>query len=276
MAVNGAALLGLTLVLLAGCGSGPSAEFSSLTYNVAGLPEGLSGSNPERNTPLISPKLNAYDLVLVQEDFTYHDVLISAVEHPYRSITKMPETRLTGDGLNRLSRSPFGELSRHQWRTCFGGLDSGSDCLAEKGFSVATHTFDEGLELDVYNLHMDAGGGDEDGAARADQIEQLIEEITTRSAGKAVLVAGDTNLRITREGDVTRLERLLAGAELTESCAALSCAEANHIDRFMFKSGTAVSIEALTWSEDTSFVDDVGAPLSDHPAITVRFRVQAE
>ena len=37
-------------------------EFVALTYNIAGLPDVISGSNPEVNIPLISPLLNAYDL----------------------------------------------------------------------------------------------------------------------------------------------------------------------------------------------------------------------
>lgn len=270
-------LFAWTGVAASACGAAVEGELLALTYNVAGLPEGLSRSDPARNTPLISPKLNAYDLVLVQEDFTYHDLLIAAAAHPHRSETKMPETRLTGDGLNRLSRSPFDGFERFQWRTCHGGLDSGSDCLAEKGFSVATHRFGEELELeiDVYNLHMDAGGGEEDGAARADQVEQLLETLALRSAGRAVIVGGDTNLRVTREGDAARLERLMTGAELTDACAAVSCPDATHIDRFFFRSGDRAAVEVLEWSEDASFVDELGAPLSDHPAIAVRFRYSA-
>jgi hypothetical protein len=43
--------------------------FTLLSYNVAGLPAQFSGSEPAVNMPLISPKLNAYDVVLVQEDW---------------------------------------------------------------------------------------------------------------------------------------------------------------------------------------------------------------
>jgi hypothetical protein len=41
-------------------------ELSVLTYNVAGLPAEVSGSDPVANHPQISPLLNGYDLVLVQ------------------------------------------------------------------------------------------------------------------------------------------------------------------------------------------------------------------
>ena len=80
----------VTILLLSvaahGCGDDTDqGEFSVLTYNVAGLPEPLSGSSPSVNTPQISPMLNAYELVLVQEDFWYHHELIAEVDHPYRS-----------------------------------------------------------------------------------------------------------------------------------------------------------------------------------------------
>ena len=64
----------LALTGLATTGSTPASaattgSFNVLTYNVAGLPEGLSSGHPETNTPLISPRLGAYDIVNVQEDF---------------------------------------------------------------------------------------------------------------------------------------------------------------------------------------------------------------
>ena len=56
--------------------TGPQ-EFLLLTYNVAGLPEGISSSHPRTNIPQISPMLNEFGIVLVQEDFSYHDLLVS-------------------------------------------------------------------------------------------------------------------------------------------------------------------------------------------------------
>jgi hypothetical protein len=149
-----------------------SGELTALTYNVAGLPQGLSGSNPAMNTPLISPLLNDYDLVLVQEDWlaptpnntgfnVYHDLLAAEARHPHHS-TPMPvplgqnpirPSALLSDGLNEFSNFPFGETTRVMWEGCFGALganDGGaSDCGALKGFSVAVHTLAPGVEVDV-------------------------------------------------------------------------------------------------------------------------------
>jgi len=66
-----------------------SGEFTLLTYNVAGLPQGISPSNPKKNIPLISPKLNKFEIALVQEDFVYHNELKSKTNHPYQSQTQI-------------------------------------------------------------------------------------------------------------------------------------------------------------------------------------------
>ena len=60
-----------------------SKTFNVLSLNVAGLPAVLSSSNPSKNTRLMSPLLNNYNLVSVQEDFAYHNDLISKVTLPY-------------------------------------------------------------------------------------------------------------------------------------------------------------------------------------------------
>ncbi|MCC7382344.1 MAG: endonuclease/exonuclease/phosphatase family protein [Deltaproteobacteria bacterium] len=275
MAMRSAPTLGLVAIgVCAGCAL-PEASFLALTYNVAGLPEGLSGSSPERNTPLISPLLEPFELVLVQEDFTYHDALVSRVTHPHRSTPKVPETKLTGDGLNVLSRAPFSALEREAWAVCNGGLDSGSDCLAEKGFLVATFTFADSIPVDIYDLHCDAGGDAIDIETRSKQIDQLLAAIERRSKGQAVIVAGDTNLRLRRPDDVTTLERLKAGAQLSDACLAVGCGDEDHIDRFLFRSSDEVVIQVESWSVAEQFVDEAAQALSDHPAISVRFRAAA-
>lgn len=261
------------LLALVGCGSDPI-TLRLLTYNVAGLPEGLSGSSPEKNTPLISPLLEPYDLVLVQEDFTYHAALVSKVTHAYRSTPAEPKSKPQHDGLNLLGRAPFDlPIYREAWQMCHGGLDSGSDCLAEKGFTHSRHTLGDDVEVDVYNLHMDASGGEEDQAARAAQVEQLIAAIGSRSAGRPLIVAGDTNLRPTRPNDVTSLARLVSGAGLTDACVALACGDEARIDRVMYRSSDALEITATRWALDPAFVDEAGMGLSDHEAVAVDLKI---
>jgi endonuclease/exonuclease/phosphatase family metal-dependent hydrolase len=245
-------------------------EVLVLTYNVAGLQEELSGSDPVENIPRISPKLNDFDLVLVQEDFWYHADLAADDAHPYRSepMWDQPAWDRMGDGLNRFSVFPFGPLTRVNWEVCNGYFDSGADCMTSKGFSVARHELAPGIEVDVYNLHMDAGGGDEDIAARVAEAEQLAAFIDEHSDGVAVLVAGDTNLKATRPEDMETLATFLAATGLTDSCRALDCKD-ERIDRVLFRSSNAVRLEPVTWGIPPGFTDDAGEQLSDHQPVAV-------
>jgi hypothetical protein len=240
---------------------------STLSYNVAGLPEGISGSHPEANTPLMSPLLNGYELVLVQEDFTYHAELSADVEHPFVSEAHPAEDDV-GDGLNRFSDTSFSDFLREAWEQCNGQFDSGSDCLTSKGFSVSLHELAPGVQVDVYNLHMDAGGGDADIEAREAQTQQLLDTIHSRSEGRALIVAGDTNMK---ESSEYIFEAWLADVDLVDACRQLDCGEPFRIDRVMYRSSDTLILEPTSWQIAEEFVDGEGEPLSDHEAVAVDF-----
>ncbi len=276
-----------------GCPAEVGGELLVLTYNVAGLPEGLSGSHPARNTPLISPLLNGYDLVLVQESWqtpvpnplaplrVYHELLVADALHPFKSIPAThpfgtnPDrpTAILGDGLNRMSRFPFTPVTRVPWTGCH---NSAADCLALKGFSFARTTLAPGVEVDVYNLHMEAGGDPEDDALRDAGVSQLRDFIAANSAGRALIVGGDFNLHTNTQPDGAQYARLLAETGLVDACAAVSCPSPGRIDKIAFRSGGGVTLEALSHRFETDvFVDDAGEPLSDHDALAVRFAWRA-
>jgi len=278
------AILPLLLVctMMCGCGTDESGtgnhghlgqgDFLALTYNVAGLPDWLSSSQPLVNIPQISPLLDSYDLVLVQEDFWYHNELTAQAEHPYQS-EPMWEQRnwfLMGDGLNRFSGFPLGALTRITWIECSGVWDCSNDCLTTKGFSVSEIQLADGISVDVYNLHMDAGSCQGDIVARRVQAEQLVEEINSRSSGKAVIVAGDTNLKFSRPDDMVSLDFLLVETGLQDACRFLECGN-EIIDRIMFRSSDRVSLTPLSWELPPEFVDADGNDLSDHMPVAVRF-----
>jgi hypothetical protein len=270
-------LLGITLAFGMGCSDPEESlpaegEFALLSYNVAGLPQGLSGSDPKVNIPQISPRLNDYDIALVQEDFSYQDELRADAAHEHISDQNVPpEGMVMGDGLNRFSNFSFDDHARTRWEACFGQFDNGSDCLAAKGFSMAPHKLSNTITVDIYNLHMDASGDDDSQQARADQVEQLIATINSVSADRAVIVAGDTNLKPTRTQDVTVLARLKEATGIIDACEALSCPEPERIDRVFFRPSADVNLEALSWELVTTFVDSAGEELSDHEPVAVRF-----
>lgn len=240
-----------------------------LSYNVAGLPEGISQSRPRANMPQISRLLNEYDLVLAQEDFSFPDELRSALRLAHQSSPAQRTSPLGfGDGLSRFTRWPFDAFMRVRWRQCHGLISHGSDCLASKGFTVATHRLARGVEVDVYNFHMDAGRHPKDQRAREAQVDQLIRSVHLRSVDRAVILAGDTNLW---EEDEPVLARLIEETGLRDACRQLGCVEPGRIDRVLYRSSAEVELEPAAWYTDEKFVDSDGEDLSDHLAVGVDF-----
>jgi|TARA_B100001964_G_scaffold232646_1_gene288725 hypothetical protein len=244
--------------------------FSLLTYNVAGLPDPISASVPSVNTPIISGLLNAYELVLVQEDFAYHEELSSRARHPFQSAIMPSRLHMQSDGLNRYSVFPSSDVLRHRWASCNGYILGANDCLADKGFSVSRIELGEGLSVDVYNLHADAGDDPDDAKARRSEFSQLAETIAEYSVGRAVIVAGDTNLKLNFQSDLHILDAFLESTGLSDACHTLGC-RTESIDRVFYRGSKSVNLHPQTWRIATEFVDANGLDLSDHRAIAVEF-----
>jgi len=263
-----------------------SETFTVLTYNVAGLPAILSSSNPETYTPLISVLINDYDIVQVQEDFNYHAALYADDNHPYRTATSGGAG--IGDGLNTLSNFPFSDdIDRVKWDDCSG---TDGNCLTPKGFTWNRIRLDEGVYLDVYNCHTNAGSSDAAYAARRKNIIQMVDYINTYSVGNAVLITGDTNCRYTRSEDNIRLvseetdatdvwvQLIKDGVAPEQGSDALVCDETailtefdcEVVDKIFYRSNNYITLTPLEFTyEDEKFRDEDGNMLSDHrPAFT--------
>jgi endonuclease/exonuclease/phosphatase family metal-dependent hydrolase len=247
--------------------------FRVLTYNVAGLPEGLSNSNPTTNLPLVGAKLHAFDLALIQEDFAYADLLRKNLKLPYASRAfERGERYDFGDGLSQFAKAPFSEPERIPWTSCHGITGYYFDCLTPKGVSFARLRITAQDSVDVYNLHMDAGHSSGDRAAREAQLGQLVRVIQERSADRAVILGGDFNLGASESGSFRDFERQTG---LRDACARVGCPEPGRIDRILSRSGARVRLAPKRWRVDRSFVDAGGRALSDHVPIVVDFALEA-
>lgn len=262
-------------------------SFNILSYNVGGLPWILSSSDPATNTPLISPKLNSYDIVNVQEDFNYHAALYANADHSYKTPTSGGAG--IGSGLNTLSVFPMSDLKRVTWNDRYGLFDNGSDQLTPKGFTATRHRLAEGAYLDVYNLHADAGIDSGSMAARASNMRQLYAYIELHSEGNAVLVFGDTNTRYTREQPL--LDEFLTATGTTDvwvelvrngdapelGDALIDPTQLNGpnnevVDKIFYRSSPYIELQPTQYLlEDSYFTDSNGAQLSDHYAISAVF-----
>ncbi|MGW6012144.1 jacalin-like lectin [Streptomyces sp. NPDC055210] len=268
---------------LAAAAAPSSGTFNVLTYNVAGLPDGLSSGNPATNTPLLAPRLGAYDIVNVQEDFNYHAALYAGDNHPYRTATSggVP----FGDGLNTLSDYTFEDFERVGWNNC-----TGTNCLTPKGFSLARVRLVEGVFVDLYNVHTNADDTDDALAARRANIEQLSDFVQANSAGNAVIVMGDTNTRYTRSGDNIRtlasengltdawVQLVRGGNAPAQGSDALVCpttAPTNScevVDKVLYRGSNLVNLSATRYNNEwAKFLDSAGGNLSDHFPHTVDF-----
>ncbi|MFF3420629.1 jacalin-like lectin [Streptomyces sp. NPDC002698] len=281
--------LGAAASPAAAAGSG---TFSVLTYNVAGLPDGISSAPTPRQaaTTAIGGLVAPYDIVHVQEDFNYHAALYASdTAHAYRTPTSGGAG--IGSGLNTLSKISYDtdDFERVGWNSC--QIDSG-DCLTPKGFTFTRERLAEGVYVDFYNVHTNAGTSDGDLASRADNLNQLTAFIGSHSAGNAVVVMGDTNTRYTRSGDTIAefaaanglsdawVQLVRGGTPPAKGSDALVCDQSGTtvpdtcevVDKILYRGSRLVTLDATNYhNEHTRFLTSGGLMLSDHDPITASF-----
>lgn len=258
---------------------------SVMTYNVAGLPQGISSGDPVNNTSEIGRRINAYDIVQVQEDFNYNHLLYGTAKHPFKTTPSGPVP--FGDGLNTLSRYKVSNLKRFKWSDC-----NGTDCLTPKGFSYSQIEIAKGITVDFYNLHANAGGAEQDLEARRKNIAQVCAYIDANSEGRPVVVMGDFNCRYTREADDIRLflERgfsdvwieLIRGgnvpekgaASLTGCSASATSPDCETVDKILYRSNDQVIITPLEFKKPREEFMRDGKELSDHIPVYASMRFE--
>ena len=255
-----------------------------LTYNIAGLPELLSSAVAERSSSIrsIGKRINAFDIVNVQEDFNYNKFLYSENKHSYRTANMggVP----FGDGLSTLSKYPIVEFKRVAWADC-----NGADCLTPKGFSYARIQLAKAVFIDVYNVHATAQDDQNATVARQKNINQLKTYIKKYSAGRPLLIMGDFNAHYADELDNIRsfqqdlglvdawvslrnkgiIPHLQAdfeaksALELTEDCEG--------IDKIYYRNDHHLLFEAKNYQvQKRLFQNERGQDLSDHCAVSVQ------
>jgi endonuclease/exonuclease/phosphatase family metal-dependent hydrolase len=252
-----------------------------LTYNVHGLPTWVARDDPARRMPVIGARFGAYDVVLVQEDFFFHDRLRAAMTHPIvrrGNPSRMPWCPFcAGSGLTLLARLAPRAMAAFEatpYEACAGWLSGGSDCFATKGFQRARLQLPGGAVLDVVNTHLNAGRREADHEVRRRQLEALRTAVAREAGDGALVVGGDFNLDADAPRDVALLRSFASALGLEDTGA--RPAEGSRfavIDYLFYRSGSGALLRLLEAGEDEAFVRD-GEPLSDHPALFARFRVR--
>jgi endonuclease/exonuclease/phosphatase family metal-dependent hydrolase len=247
-----------------------------LSYNVHGLPGLVVADDPASRMPAISERLNAYDVALVQESWTHFEALGARATHGTVERNGGVDTGfLFQTGLATFARPRLRAVTRGSLGACAGWIDRANDCLADKGFLRVRLALENGVELDFWNLHLDAGGDASDRAARDAQLRRLAERVRKLSGAGALVVAGDFNLDDTNPADRSLLERFARELSLSDSGAR---ADADgpfahkRIDFILYRSGGGVALEPESAGEAHEFSAGP-TPLSDHPALFARLRV---
>jgi endonuclease/exonuclease/phosphatase family metal-dependent hydrolase len=249
-----------------------------LCYNVHGLNRWLVSDDPEARMPEISSRLNAYDVALVQESWTYFDALASLAAHPVRERGNGPNPPVFfQSGLATFSRAPLRAVSRGSLGACSGWLGGANDCLADKGYLHTRLRLAPGIDVDFWTLHLDAGASGSDRAAREKQLATLLERVRALSGDAPLVVAGDFNSEASSPADAALVARFADGLGLRDTGARSDPAGAfarKNIDYIFVRDGRGIRFEVLRAGEAAEFTAN-GKPLSDHPALRARLRVNA-
>jgi endonuclease/exonuclease/phosphatase family metal-dependent hydrolase len=276
---------------------GEPVSLSLLTYNVHGLSWIVAKDNPHHRMPAIGRLSNQYDVVLYQEDFEYHDVLRKQLRRytifrgngmgsdPRRMLMKALMAPLGivlprfsapyGAGVSALVRSDWAapdDVDRGAYGSCHSWFGSRGDCWANKGWLRVGIQLGNGVRVDLYTTHLDAGRGKGSARVRRRQLARLAEAIERLSAGRAVIVAGDLNLRSERTRDEASMREFRQRLGLVDSRLAPELAVWHRHDCVLYRDGPETRLELESAGEATGFVRK-NRPLSDHAALYARFLV---
>ena len=214
--------------------------FNIATLNVDGLPQkilvakvnpdGPGGGGSVRIGRYLQKK--GYDMVFMQEDFNYHEELTVPLEDDYQMDSWSGDVEVDGHQIDflHLQNHRFGcdglmgawqkgivptSINHTPWKANFGKFSHSLDEMVTKGFRRYELTLRDGLQIVVYNMHMDAGDIDDeregkdslDRDARLMQWAQLRDDILDRLDTRPVIVAnldGMYDATIQQLADLTR------------------------------------------------------------------------
>ena len=174
------------------------------------------------------------DIIGMQEDFDYHDVLMERLYGNYfcgkhtggllsGGISIFPYLRLKADGLNLVLNSDrirIKDEEVHSWKKSYGYFGHANDKLTRKGYRFYELLIDGVVKLDLYLLHMDADFYDSekcpdvsgDVKARESQLKQVVEHIIDRynyHFHNPIIIMGDTNSSHEHKWDIDNINNNL-------------------------------------------------------------------
>jgi len=267
-------------------------QLSVLSYNIHGLPDAIAKADREKWMPSIARQSCRFNIVLIQEDFAYHEVLKKNAACHNQAFRGPGEgttggSQAMGFGVGNLSKlltkgKLFGsgltvfvshKVTRNKgllYGACEGYMSNQQDCFADKGVQLVTVRLDRGLVIDFYNTHLDSGASGADKSARAQQLNKLAAFIEANSRNRAVVVAGDFNLNWRAPESRRMLEGFISRLGLTRVAEAVD--PKRPIDHILYRNGSRVALGVANAGVAEGFVSG-GQAVSDHILVTVTFAV---
>lgn len=263
-------------------------EFTAIAYNVQARP---LFDKTGAKFDAMSPLLNAYDIVGIQECFYNHEDLWEGTTHPVRIYhgTLRHPLKAVGSGLSILGRfSLEGVESMH-----FSVPGDQQNAPASKGILLARFRAG-GMPLDVYTTHFAAGRKTRSVRDKPTQTREAIDFVEAHSPREhAVIFLGDFNMKTVPEAermpedaiaaakdDLAGLDRdqcfqvLKAALGLTDVMDKLHDRIMDTPDHILYRSGTEAVLRPTQFQyDDQAFYFENGKPLSDHEPIIAHFRL---
>ena len=285
-------------------------QFSIATLNVDGLPQKIlmvkvNADGPgDGGTARIGKYLlkKGYDLLMLQEDFNYHDVLSVMLEDDYRldewtgdvdvvdhtiDYLHLQNHRFECDGLmgcwkNDLTVTP---AARTPWQQNFGKFSHALDEMVTKGFRRYEVTLRSGARIVVYNMHMDASDSrdvaDErdakDKDARVAQWTQLREDVLQHLDSRPIIIVGDMNSLYTRDDVKGVFIDVINGTgrgTVADVWMELNKQGEETYDKILYINPViGTKIQPVTFLLDKEGYLNEGKPLGDHYPVAATFKV---
>ena len=291
-------------------GQDADGQFTIATLNVDGLPQKIlvvkvNADGPGNGgTARIGKYLlkKGYDLLMLQEDFNYHDVLSVMLEDDYKmdewsgdvgveertiDYLHLQNHRFECDGLmalwkNDLTVTP---VARTPWQQNFGKFSHALDEMVTKGFRRYEVTLRSGDRIVVYNMHMDASDDKDeaeqkdtkDKAARMAQWAQLKDDVMQHLDTRPVIVVGDMNSLYSRD-DVKSvfIDAINESGRATVADVFLELNKQGEetLDKILYINPVmGTKIQPLAYSLDKDGYQNDGKPLGDHYPVAATFKV---
>jgi len=177
-----------TLPTVMTVGNPQTIDLRIVSFNVWGLPGWMNGAS-ENRYPRIAEQLEELqpDLVLLQEVWTKRAMASSPTGREWSTAWSSGQANLFKEnGLLTISRHPILGGEFHPFRAA-----ALPDSLVKKGALKVTIELPDGFRLNVWNVHLQAGGSD---AIRSRQVAELVNWVNAARDGQiADVVAGDFN-----------------------------------------------------------------------------------